>query len=148
MVGPSLLISRTSNVSFPSLFIIHETRAFRPFASPSPSVSKDAPWQKWITSDGVFDQNCFNRDGVEQAHGRNVNTQPQLQPTAAPKGDAAGDRTLVELNDNVIAESSDVGLAIVEGLPNRGYELGRRKHTEIHLHYWHSGILNLCVVMV
>ncbi|KAG2075212.1 hypothetical protein BDR04DRAFT_1150510 [Suillus decipiens] len=51
---------------FPSLFIIHEmrVRGYHPFQPIAPAMPDDIPWQDWISSDGVFDNetDTFNRD--------------------------------------------------------------------------------------
>jgi hypothetical protein len=100
---------RDSHVPFPSLFVIHEmrVRGYNPFEPISPVISRDLPWQDWITSDGVFDDTSgsFKR-APPPGKGRDDNggsAQPQLPTTSA--GDTGSSAVLtVELNTDVTAE--------------------------------------------
>src|SRR5712691_11839708 len=81
---------RDRHVPFPALFIIHEmrVRGFYPFEPVSPVISRDFPWQDWITSDGVFDETSgsFKRAAPPSGNGNDDNggsAQPQLPTTSA-----------------------------------------------------------------
>jgi len=108
--GKSIALDKQHrHVPFPSLFIIHEmrVRGFHPFQPTAPPVPVDGPWQDWISSDGVFDNESesFRRD--EPAGGSdNGNfsgpTQLQSQSTMGATSSGENMRTLPPLNSDTI----------------------------------------------
>ena len=91
---------------FPPLFIIHEmrVRGFYPFEPVAPSIPDGIPWQDWIVSDGVYDDDSKSFNTEPRANnddGRPAPQIPQLQPMRAD-GTSSG-RNLA-LNSDVIAD--------------------------------------------
>ena len=90
-------------------------RGFYPFEPVSPVISRDFPWQDWITSDGVFDETSgsFKRAAPPSGNGNDDNggsAQPQLPTTSA--GGGPSDGLTLELNSDVIAEILSVTRAM------------------------------------
>ena len=94
-------------VPFPSLLIIHEmrVRGFHPFSPISPDVPVGTPWQDWILSDGVFDNesNSFRRDMLtDGSNNENFSAPAQLQGQSTTRATSSGVQAL-ELNTDIIA---------------------------------------------
>ncbi|KAG2370164.1 hypothetical protein BDR07DRAFT_1467937 [Suillus spraguei] len=100
---------RDHHAPFPSTFIIHEmrVRGYHPFQPIALAMPDDIPWQDWVLSDGVFNNNAgtFNRDSPTDNNNQSV-PQLQFQPTTTSIGDTSsgpGTCTLA-LNADVISD--------------------------------------------
>ena len=94
-------------VLFPSLFIIREmrVRSFNPFEPVSPEVPVGGPWQEWISSGGVFDDesNSFRRDVAARGGDENSSGPPPLQHESTIRATPSG-VSAWGLDANTIAE--------------------------------------------
>ena len=105
----------------PSLFIIHEmrVRGFNPFQPVAPTVPNNIPWQDWILSDGVLDNDSdtFKRDRSTHSDNDSFSAQAQLPlgPTVMSADGESSSQRRVELNADIIAEI----LAATRAMPSR-----------------------------
>jgi hypothetical protein len=83
-------------------------RGFHPFEPVSPDLQDNIPWQDWLLSDGVIDNDSssFKRDRPSGGDNNGAPAQPDLPSQLTMTnvgGQSSGKRTLA-LNENVIAD--------------------------------------------